>query len=350
MESKLKAISLFSGAGGDTLGMKNANIDVVGYVEYDKDAIETHQANFPECKLIGEDITKIPDKDFLKYKDTIDILFGGFPCQSFSHGGKKDPEDERGFLYKEFVRTVNLIKPKIIIGENVKGLLSRKMKDGTFFIDTITQEFSKLGYDIKHNLFNLKNYGVPQTRERVLIYGIRKDLGINIDLSTLPELEPRYNQDILEFSMEDTLQINQEIIDLIPEDKFISNLKDSTEPLGKPPTNLIKCYENSQLSFRTRSKSVFSAIIDKNDFARTILCSYGRMPRLFVPIQNRLGCFLRPYTISELQQIQGFSKSYIIKGKYISQVNQIGNAIPPTFIQHVTNYIKDILNNDIIFI
>lgn len=350
MESKLKAISLFSGAGGDTLGMKNANIDVVGYVEYDKDAIKTHQTNFPECKLIGEDITKIPDKDFLEYKDTIDILFGGFPCQSFSHGGKKDPEDERGFLYKEFVRSVNLINPKIIIGENVKGLLSRKMKDGTFFIDTISQEFSKLGYDIKHNLFNLKNYGVPQSRERVLIYGIRKDLGINIDLGMLPKLEPRYNQDILEFSMEDTLQINQEIIDLIPEDKFISNLKDSTEPLGKPPTNLIKCYENSQLSFRTRSKSVFSAIIDKNDFSRTILCSYGRMPRLFVPIKNKLGCFLRPYTISELQQIQGFPKSYIITGKYLEKVNQIGNAIPPTFIEHVTNYIKDILNHDIIFI
>jgi site-specific DNA-cytosine methylase len=127
-------------------------------------------------------------------------------------------------------------------------------------------------------------------------------------------------------------------------------IKDSTEPLGKPPTNLIKCYENSQLSFRTRSKSIFSAIIDKNDFSRTILCSYGRMPRLFVPIKNKLGCFLRPYTISELQQIQGFPKSYIIKGKYLEKVNQIGNAIPPTFIQHVTNYIKDILNHDIIFI
>lgn len=350
MESKLKAISLFSGAGGDTLGMKNADVDVVGYVEFNKDAIETHQTNFPECKLIGEDITKIPDKDFLKYKNIIDILFGGFPCQSFSHGGKKDPEDERGFLYREFVRSVNLIKPKIIIGENVKGLLSRKMKDGTFFIDTIVREFSELGYDIKYNLFNLKNYGVPQSRERVLIYGIRKDLDIDIDLSLLPKVKPKYNQDILEFSMEDTLQINQEIIDLIPKDKFISNLEDSTEPKGKPPTNLIKCYENSQLSFKTRSKSTFSAIIDKNDFARTILCSYGRMPRLFVPIRNNLGCFLRPYTIRELQQIQGFPKSYIIKGTYISKINQIGNAIPPTFIQQVTNHIKDILNNDILFL
>jgi len=350
MESKLKAISLFSGAGGDTLGMKNANIDVIGYVEYNKDSIETHQVNFPDCKLIGEDITKIPDEDFLKYKDIIDILFGGFPCQSFSNGGKKDPEDERGFLYKEFVRSVKLIKPKIIIGENVKGLLSRKMKNGNFFIDTIVEEFSDLGYDIKYTLFNLNKYGVPQCRDRVLIYGIRQDLGIDINLNRLEELEPKYNQDILEFSMEDTLEINQEIIDLIPEDKFVSNLNDSTQPIGRPPTNLIKCYENSQLSFRTRSKSVFSAIIDKSDFARTILCSYGRMPRLFVPVKNKLGCFLRPYTIKELQQIQGFPKSYIFKGKYISQVNQIGNAIPPTFIEHVINYIKKILNDPVIFI
>lgn len=348
MSDKLTAISLFSGAGGDTLGMKNANINVIGYVELDKDAISTHETNFPDCKLIGEDITKIPDKDFKKYKNKTDIMFGGFPCQSFSHGGKKDPKDTRGFLYKEFVRAVKIINPKIIIGENVKGLLSRKMEDGSSFIETITEEFAELGYDIKHNLFNMKNYGIPQSRERILIYGIRQDIKINIDLSNLEELSPKYNKDILEFSMENAIKIeNKDILKLIPDNKFIYQ-NNTEEPYGKPPTNLNKCYHNSELSFKTRAKPTYSAIIDKDDIARTILCSYGRMPRLFVPIKNSLGCFLRPYTIKELQQIQGFPKSYSIKGNYISQVKQIGNAIPPLFIEHVMYYIQGILSGDII--
>lgn len=349
MSKKLTAISLFSGAGGDTLGMKNANIDVIGYVEFDKDAINTHESNFPECKLIGEDITKITDKEFEKYTNKTDIMFGGFPCQSFSHGGKKDPTDTRGFLYKEFVRAVKIINPKFIIGENVKGLLSRKMEDGTSFIETITKEFAHLGYNIKHNLFNMKNYGIPQSRERVLIYGIRQDLEISMDLSNIEELSPKYNKDILEFSMEDAIKIeNKDILKIIPKNKFISQDTNTDEPSGKPPTNLNKCYQNSELSFKTRAKPTYSAIVDKDDIARTILCSYGRMPRLFVPVKNSLGCFLRPYTIKELQQIQGFPKSYIIKGNYISQVKQIGNAVPPLFIEHVMCYIQGILSGNII--
>jgi DNA (cytosine-5)-methyltransferase 1 len=349
MSKQLTAISLFSGAGGDTLGMKNAGINVTGYVEFDKDAISTHETNFPDCKLIGEDITKIPNEDFEKYTDKTDIMFGGFPCQSFSHGGKKDPKDTRGFLYKEFVRTVKIINPKIIIGENVKGLLSRKMEDGRLFIETIIEEFSDLGYDIKYNLFNMKNYGIPQSRERILIYGIRHDIEINMNLSNIEELSPKYNKDILEFSMEDAIKIeNKEILKIIPDNKFIYKENNVDEPYGKPPTNLNKCYQNSELSFKTRAKPTYSAIIDKDDIARTILCSYGRMPRLFVPVKNNLGCFLRPYTIKELQQIQGFPKSYIIEGNYISQVKQIGNAVPPLFIQHVMYYIQGILAGDII--
>jgi DNA (cytosine-5)-methyltransferase 1 len=349
MTKKLTAISLFSGAGGDTLGMKNANIDVIGYIEFDKDSINTHESNFPDCKLIGEDITEIPDKEFEKYTNKTDIIFGGFPCQSFSHGGKKDPVDKRGFLYKEFVRSVKIINPKFIIGENVKGLLSRKMEDGSSFIETITEQFAQLGYNINYNLFNMKKYGIPQSRERVLIYGIRQDLEISMDLSNIEELSPKYNKDILEFSMEDAIKIeNKDILKIIPKNKFISQDTNTDEPSGKPPTNLNKCYQNSELSFKTRAKPTYSAIVDKDDIARTILCSYGRMPRLFVPVKNSLGCFLRPYTINELKQIQGFPKSYIIKGNYISQVKQIGNAVPPLFIEHVMYYIQDILSGDII--
>jgi DNA (cytosine-5)-methyltransferase 1 len=348
-KKKITAISLFSGAGGDTLGMKNCGINVVGYVEYDKNAIETHKQNFPECKLIGKDITEIKDEEFEKYKD-IDIIFGGFPCQSFSQGGKKKATDKRGFLYQEFVRATKIIKPKLIIGENVQGLLSRKMEDGILFIDKIIEDFTNIGYTLKYNLFNMENFGIPQSRKRVLIYGIRNDLDIKCDLDNVEHIETKkYNKDIVEFSLQDALKVdNLNIINEIKKGEYIKDMKNKEEPVGKHPTNLQKCYDKGEISFRTRASPTHSCIIDLKDVSRTILCSYGRMPRLFVSIRNYNGFYLRPYTITELQMIQGFPKDFKFHGNYINQVNQIGNAVPPIFITHILTYIKGILTQEIV--
>lgn len=347
--SDITAISLFSGAGGDTLGMKNAGINVIGYIEWDRDAIETHKQNFPECKLIGKDITKIEDEEFKKYEG-VDIIFGGFPCQSFSHGGKKKATDERGFLYQEFVRATKIIKPKFIIGENVQGLLSRKMEDGVLFIDKIIEDFTGAGYKLKCNLFNMADFGVPQSRKRVMIYGIRDDLDIKCNLENMYKVEnKKTNKDVVEFSLEDALKIDkQEIIDEIEKGKYIEDKKNKDKEYGKPPTNLKKCYDKGEISFRTRASPTHSCIIDLEDVSRTILCSYGRMPRLFVSIRNYNGYYLRPYTVTELQMIQGFPKDFKFNGNYIKQVSQIGNAVPPIFITHVINYIKGILMEEII--
>lgn len=343
----MKAISLFSGAGGDTLGMLNAGIEVVGYVEFEKNAISTHSHNFPECKLIGTDITKIPDETFQLYSG-IDIIFGGFPCQSFSHGGKKDNTDKRGFLYKEFVRCASIIKPKIIIGENVKGLLTRKMDNGTPFITQITTEFQELGYTINYHLFNMKDYGLPQDRQRVIIYGIRNDIEKHFHLNLVPKEPCKYNKDILENSLEKALLISDETIKkLIPKNSYLS-LPHSIDPVGTPPTNLVKCYEKQELSFKKRSKPTFGCIIDKNDVARTILSTYSRMPRLFVPVKKQQEYYLRPYTILELQRIQGFPDTFVFKGNYTQQITQIGNAIPPIFITKLFSYILDFFNGNII--
>ena len=124
----MTAISLFAGAGGDTLGMIYGGLDVIGYIEKDGEAIKTHDQNFESCVLIGKDITEIDDEVFLKYQNKVQVLFGGFPCQSFSHAGKKDPNDPRSQLFIHLIRAAKLIKPDFIIGENVKGLLTRKKK------------------------------------------------------------------------------------------------------------------------------------------------------------------------------------------------------------------------------
>lgn len=345
-ETKLSAISIFAGAGGDTLGMRDAGIDVKGFIEYDTYAIQTHQHNFKDCKLIGKNIKDIPDRIFKEYANNIDIIFGGFPCQTFSNGGKKDPTDKRGFLYQELVRACRIVKPKLIIGENVKGLLKRRTQNGQLFINKIIQAFQDIGYNIKYDIFNMKDYSIPQTRQRVIIYGIQINSHINLDLSKLkPKPDYIFNKDILQFSLERAIQIwDTDIINLIPESKFVKDMENTQLPTHKPPTNLVKCYTLKHISWKKRKKPTYSCIIDKDDFARTIISTYSRMPRLFVPIKNSHGSFLRPYTITELQQLQGFPKDFIFKGNYIQQIKQIGNAVPPSFITYMFTFILRYLN------
>ena len=145
---KMKAISLFSGMGGDTLGFEQANVDVVAYSELRPTFRKTHEANFPNSKVIGEnvnsDITKITDEEFKTYENQIQFLFAGFPCQSFSSGGLRKVNDPRNTLFTEFVRAARIIKPDVIIGENVKGLLTKKVATPLHSIQVEVQELNSL--------------------------------------------------------------------------------------------------------------------------------------------------------------------------------------------------------------
>ena len=114
---KYKALSLFSGAGGDTLGLEKAGFEVTHFVEFDNDAIKTHKKNFKKSKHLlsskgSKSIVDIEDYIFESLKGKIDIIFAGFPCQGFSHAGKKIEGDERNKLFYEFVRAVRIIKPR----------------------------------------------------------------------------------------------------------------------------------------------------------------------------------------------------------------------------------------------
>ena len=170
---QLTAISLFSGAGGDTLGMKNAGYNVVGFVECNEDAIKTHQLNFSNSVLIGNDIKNIPNSDFEKYKNNIDILFGGFPCQSYSRGGKKR------LMIQEVSCIKNLYEQLIssnlnIIAENVKGILSRKTEDKkSLILDKILSDFKDIGYSFSYKIISCEKFGLPQIRKRVIFIAAR---------------------------------------------------------------------------------------------------------------------------------------------------------------------------------
>ena len=171
-----RLISLFSGCGGMDLGFKKAGFNIVWANDFDKDAQAVYSLNLG--KIDGRDILDINEKEI----PNGDILVAGFPCQPFSNAGnRKGVHDSRGLLYKECLRIIEEKNPKVIVFENVKGLLSSKYIDGRNLTDVIIADLENIngvGYEVIYQLVNSSDYGVPQNRQRVFFVGIRKDLGI----------------------------------------------------------------------------------------------------------------------------------------------------------------------------
>lgn len=178
--NSIKVASLFCGCGGSDLGtlggftfldkkFERLPFDIVYAVDFDAKAVETYNHNF-EHPAVCADVTKI---DFNGIPD-VDMIIGGFPCQSFSTvNPTKDTNDDRAHLYKQIVRILHEKKPKVFICENVKGLLL--LQHGAI-IQKIAKEFEEEGYVVQYKLIKAVEFGVPQRRERVIIVGIRKDI------------------------------------------------------------------------------------------------------------------------------------------------------------------------------
>lgn len=186
-------IDLFSGAGGLTFGFShvikdNAFVqdDYFNFIfanEYDKQAAKAFSTNFPDIKLIEKDIAQITSNLLQEMNiDTttsVDLIIGGPPCQSYSTVGKRQ-YDQRAKMYQEYTRMLKMFRPAMFIFENVKGILSMKNDSGNPVIDDIKNLFSNIdngfGYHLNIKTLNAKDFGVPQSRERVFIVGIRKDI------------------------------------------------------------------------------------------------------------------------------------------------------------------------------
>jgi DNA (cytosine-5)-methyltransferase 1 len=348
----MKAISLFSGMGGDSVGIVKAGLELVAYSEWEKDMRDTHELNFPNTELIGcGDIQKTSDEEFLKYKDIVDLIFAGFPCQGFSNAGNKDPNDPRNSLFREFVRSTELIKPKYVIGENVKGLLQRRTSNGEQYMDIIKSEFSEIGYDIYYKVYMCSklDIGVPQNRERLIIVGIRQDLNQDFTFPEQNENKSGNLKDIIKFTMEGALKIEPDYLDfnfddIIPYDCIIKDMNNDEEG-SNPHPNLVQYaikrdYERQgvkrphRLHFGRRL-DVGGEIIDIRKPINTIICSYAHCPRFFIPQKNKNGNYLRCLTPDELKQCQGFPADYKISGNTGKKIKQIGNAVPPPLIEMI---------------
>lgn len=172
-------ISLFSGCGGLDLGFKLAGFECIWANDFDRDAQAIYRKNLGD--IDGRDILEIEVNEI----PNADILTAGFPCQPFSNAGNRQGVfDSRGMLYKECLRVIKEKLPKVILFENVKGLLSTKYIDGQKLIDVIVNDLEHecgIGYNVSYKVVNASDYGVPQNRHRVVIIGIRKDIGVKYE-------------------------------------------------------------------------------------------------------------------------------------------------------------------------
>lgn len=378
----MKSISLFSGMGGDTLGMTQANCEVIAFNEFDCAAIKSHKANFPNSTILcappmdenerqhykstlqGDkkeinhamklydktkkdiyNIQNIPDNIFSVYN--VDLIFAGHPCQGFSNGGKKITNDPRNSLFLEFIRCAKLIQPKYIIGENVDGLLTKKTDSGEKYIDVIVNEFETIGYTISYKICHMVKYGIPQLRKRLIYVGIRKDLNKKYVFPKELPLKPNL-KDIIQFNMEGSIKIEKEDFDmtLIPPECILTNMENNEEGSTNPHPYLVckaktrnKEYNGkvhySMLSFSKRDSPIHCEIIDIRNPCKTIICTYDHQPRLFVPLQNKKGYYLRCILPDELKQIQGFPQHFTLVGTNKDKIKQIGNAVPPPMVKQI---------------
>lgn len=165
----MKVVSLFSGAGGLDLGFIRAGHEIIWANDLYEDAVETYRKNIGD-HIVCEDISKVSTDSI----PDCDIVIGGFPCQGFSVANtKRNEQDERNVLYRQLIRVIADKKPKFFLAENVKGILS--LGKGKVF-QMILNDFENLGYKVKYRVLNAADYGVPQTRMRVIIIGVRNDI------------------------------------------------------------------------------------------------------------------------------------------------------------------------------
>ncbi len=311
-------IELFAGAGGLGIGLEKSGLKCVALNEIDHWAAETLRINRPNWKVIEDDIRNI---SFANYKDKIDVVTGGFPCQAFSYAGKKlGMEDARGTLFYEFARVVDETKPLICVGENVRGLLNH---DNGRTLEGMKSILDEIGYrPIDPRILKAIFYKVPQKRERLILVGIRKDIENEFQYpkpyKTIYALKDAlkagelYNTDVPE--SEGTLypKRKKQILDKIPPGGY---WRDLTLKLQK---------EYMQKSFYLGGgKTGMARRMSWEEPSLTLTCS---------PAQKQTErCHpdeTRPFTIREYARIQTFPDDWEFTGSISNQYKQIGNAVP----------------------
>lgn len=325
--SKISVIELFSGAGGLALGLHNAGLNTRLLVDFDSDSTKTIRTNRPSWDAL---CASVADIDLHEYRDSVDVMAGGFPCQAFSYAGNKlGFADIRGTLFYEYLRLIKQVKPKIVLGENVRGLVNH---DEGKTLQVMIRELRKAGYRVQYKILRSQFLDVPQKRERLIIFGVRKDLDTEIlfpeekdyTISMQAALHKVPKSVGMTYSAE-----KMKIMKLIPEGGYWREL----------PVELQKKYMGA--SFHMGG--------GKTGMARRLAWAEPSLTLTCNPAQKQTErCHpteTRPLTVREYARIQCFPDDWEFTGSISSQYKQIGNAVPVNLGYHIGLAIRAMLGN-----
>ena len=334
---KFKLIELFAGAGGLAIGMEKAGFKSILLNEIDKHACNTLQANRPEWNIIEGDVSKI---DFTKYKDSVDILSGGFPCQAFSYAGNKlGFNDARGTLFFEFARAVKESSPKVILAENVRGLLKH---DNGKTLEAIKNIIDEIGYKlVEPRILKAVFYQVPQKRERLLIVAVRKDLAKKAEFSW-----PSPYKRIM--TLRDALKKGELYDSNVPKSEGQKYPERKTQILSNVPQGGYWRDLPDDLQREYMKKSYFLGG-GKTGMARRLSWDEPSLTLTCAPAQKQTErCHpteTRPLTVREYARIQTFPDDWEFSGPITSKYKQIGNAVPVNLAYAVGRSLVRLLND-----
>jgi len=342
---QLIGIDLFSGAGGMSLGAESAGVSVKYAVEKDYYAAKTYATNHPTTTVINSDISElvaIPEG----LGNGATVLFGGAPCQGFSTSNRRT--NNRGnadnWLYKEFVRVLQLWKPDWVVFENVTGMV--EMESGAFF-EGIVSAFENSGYTCSHEVLNASDFGVPQKRCRLFLVGSKRGEKVNINhdseqtvvsvrdaLADLPSLENGADVDTLPYSRQ-------------ADNTYAQAMRGSqTDCSGHLVTRSSEQVTKRYVHIKQGENWASIPMELMQNYADPSRCHTGLYRRLredepSVVIGNyRKNMLIHPWSdrglsVREAARLQSFPDSYVFTGSIGFQQQQVGNAVPPLLAKHV---------------
>lgn len=342
MSKRYTCLDLFCGAGGLSLGFKLAGFDIVGGVEWDAAAMETHKTNFDSNFEFCGDIKDISDEEIESNLSNVDVIIGGPPCQGFSSANRHDKEedDPRNKLFFEYIRFIRIIKPKVFVIENVKEILT---KNNGYALDRINTITTELGYKVSVKVLLASDYGVPQNRRRAVFVGIREDINESFNFDKIKKVskvvtvydaigdicypEKDIHNDFLDYAKDSEKLYNHE--PTFPKEQVIERMKHV--PQGGNWKDV-----PAELWDTQRDNRHSSAYRRLNFDEPSITIDTGHM-NYFHPIEHRVP------TVRESARLQSFPDSFVFCGNKGQQFRQVGNAVPPLMSRAIATEIMRIL-------
>ncbi len=356
----LKVIDLFCGCGGLSEGFRLAGFDIVGGVDFNEPAIRTYNRNFKQSKGLCCDLLKMDKsmilKEFGDLKD-IDVIIGGPPCQGFSAANryKTEGDDPRNKLFFEFVKFVDIAKPKAILIENVRGIVTN---NNGYAKDRIYEIFEERGYSVNHCILDASEFGVPQKRLRNFFVMLKT--GEKFDFSNIKKHSKMVTvkEAIGElYNYEDNQTNDSFVLSKKPQTQYQKYLRSNDNSVPNHEVRYPADKVQHRISFvpqggnwenvpeelwpndrKNRHSSAYKRLEEDN--TSCTIDTGNNHSNYFHPLYNRIP------TVREAARLQSFSDNFIFEGNRSEQYRQVGNAVPPLLAKAIAEEIRKVLKDE----